>query len=158
MKTLLSGLLIAVFCYVLFVPLVNAEGTDTTKVIIHYTPQEGDTKDWSIWVWGDEAEGARFPFTSVDENGVKTAEIELPGKFAKVGFVVSTEDWIKDGGDQFIDIVNGVGEAHVTGGALDSAEGSGNAPMLWLIVGPLLVIIYITVMEQLRRRRYATTV
>lgn len=158
MKTLLSGLLIAVVCYVLFVPLVNAEGTDTTKVIIHYTPQEGDTKDWSIWVWGDEAEGARFPFTSVDENGVKIAEIELPGKFAKVGFVVSTEDWIKDGGDQFIDIVNGVGEAHVTGGALDSAEGSGNAPMLWLIVGPLLVIIYITVMEQLRRRRHATTV
>ncbi|MNP18598.1 hypothetical protein D3C76_1110880 [compost metagenome] len=88
---------------------------------------------------------------------MKTAEIELPGKFAKVGFIVSTEDWIKDGGDQFIDIVNGVGEAHVTGGALDNAEGGGNAPMLWLIVGPLLVIIYITVMEQLRRRRATAT-
>ncbi|MNI87052.1 hypothetical protein D3C73_1442080 [compost metagenome] len=93
----------------------------------------------------------------MDEHGVKTAEIELPGQFAKVGFIVSTEDWIKDGGDQFIDIVSGVGEAHVTGGALDNAEGSGNASMLWLIVGPLLVIIYITVMEQLRRRKLITT-
>ncbi|MNC58373.1 hypothetical protein D3C75_1080950 [compost metagenome] len=88
---------------------------------------------------------------------MKTAEIELPGKFAKVGFIVSTEDWIKDGGDQFIDIVNGVGEASLIGGALDNTEGSGNAPMLWLIVGPLLVIIYITVMEHLRRRRTAAT-
>ncbi|MOA52236.1 hypothetical protein D3C78_1754970 [compost metagenome] len=86
---------------------------------------------------------------------MKMAEIELQGQFDKVGFIVSTEDWIKDGGDQFIDIVNGVGEAHVMGGQFSGDEGSGNTPMLWLIVGLVLGIIFITIMEQIRRRRVA---
>lgn len=134
---------------------VHAEGTETTKVTIHYQPLEGDTKEWSLWVWGEGGEGARFPFTGVDENGAKVAEIELQGKYDKVGFIVSTEDWLKDGSDQFIEIVNGTGEAHVIGGGGKAAEGAGNIPMLWLIVGPVLAIIYFTVMEQLRRRRVA---
>lgn len=155
MRSWLIGALLVVMGLVLPVSYVQAEGKDTTKVVIHYEPLEGDTTDWSLWVWGEGDEGARYPFTSVDEKGMKTAEIELSGQYSKVGFLVSTEDWIKDGSDQFIDVVNGVAEAHVMGGGLDSAEGMGNGPMLWLIVGLLLAIIYITVMEQLRRRRVA---
>lgn len=153
MKIFLTGFMLTVICLVFPMTEVYAEGTGTTKVMIHYHPVEGDTTDWTIWIWGEGAEGARYPFTSVDENGVKMAEIELQGQFDKVGFVVSTEDWIKDGGDQFIDIVNGMGEAHVVGGQQSVDEGSGNTPMLWLIVGLVLGIIFITVMEQLRRRR-----
>ncbi|RUT40357.1 hypothetical protein EJP82_25060 [Paenibacillus anaericanus] len=156
MRSVLIGLVLTVICLILPMAEVHAEEAETTQVIIHYNPLEGDTTNWSLWVWGGDAEGARYPFTSVDENGVKTAEIKLLGQFSTVGFIVSTEDWVKDGGDQMINIVNGVGEVVVNGHGLDTAEGSGNAPKLWLIVGILLVIIYITVMEQLRRRRPVT--
>lgn len=155
MKKFLTGFMLTVICLVFPMGAAFGEGTDTTKVVVHYHPLEGDTTNWTLWVWGEGGEGARFPFTSVDENGVKIAEIELQGQFDKVGFIVSTEDWIKDGGDQFVDIVNGVGEAHIIGGQSSANEGSGNMPMLWLIVGVVLVVIFITIMEQLRRRRIA---
>ncbi|MNI22521.1 Pullulanase precursor [compost metagenome] len=156
MRAFCKACMLLVLCMAIPLSVVYAEGEETTRLTIRYEPVEGNTTNWSLWVWGDGDEGARFPFTSEGENGVKIAEIELPERYEKVGFIVSTEDWIKDGGDQYIDIVNGAGEAYVVGGTLDAAEGGGNMPKLWLIAGPVLVVLYITIMEQLRRRRPAT--
>lgn len=27
----------------------------TTEVIIHYKEQSGNTKDWNLWIWGENA-------------------------------------------------------------------------------------------------------
>ncbi|ETI67845.1 pullulanase, type I [Neobacillus vireti LMG 21834] len=74
----------------------------TTKVKIHYQPKAGDTKDWNLWVWGDGKEGKVYPFTGQDKFG-KVADVELDGDFNRVGFIVRTDAWEKDGGDRIID-------------------------------------------------------
>jgi type I pullulanase len=74
----------------------------TTKVKIHYQPKAGDTKNWNLWVWGDGNEGKVYPFTGEDKFG-KVADVELDGDFNKVGFIVRTDSWEKDGGDRTID-------------------------------------------------------
>lgn len=74
----------------------------TTKVKIHYQPKAGDSKDWNLWVWGDGKEGAVYPFTGEDQFG-KVADVEVDGDFNRVGFIVRTDSWEKDGGDRLID-------------------------------------------------------
>lgn len=74
----------------------------TTKVKIHYQPENGDTKDWNLWVWPEGMSGQVFEFTGEDAFG-KVAEIELDGDHDRVGFIVRTDSWEKDGGDRFID-------------------------------------------------------
>ncbi|MCQ6267621.1 type I pullulanase [Fictibacillus sp. WQ 8-8] len=95
-----------------------AEATSTggkTKVTIHYKPAEGNTKDWNLWVFPEGGEGKAYPFTGEDKFG-KVAEIELDGTYKKVGFIVRTDSWEKDGGDRFIDISAGEGEVWVKSG------------------------------------------
>ncbi|NPC93184.1 type I pullulanase [Bacillus sp. WMMC1349] len=92
-----------------------ASGLGATKVIIHYQPAVNDTKEWGLWVFPEGGEGKAYTFTDEDAFG-KVAEIELPGNYDKVGFIVRTESWEKDGGDRFIQIVNGEGEVWVKGG------------------------------------------
>ncbi|KSU84407.1 pullulanase [Fictibacillus enclensis] len=86
-----------------------------TKVTIHYKPSEGNTKDWNLWVFPEGGEGKAYPFTGEDKFG-KLAEIELDGTYKKVGFIVRTDSWEKDGGDRFIDIAGGEGEVWVKSG------------------------------------------
>lgn len=74
----------------------------TTKLKIHYQPKTGDSKDWNLWVWPDGMSGQEFNFTGEDEFG-KVAELELDGDHNRVGFIVRTDSWEKDGGDRFID-------------------------------------------------------
>ncbi|TYR81872.1 type I pullulanase [Priestia megaterium] len=94
-------------------PIASASGT--TKVTIHYQPSETNTKDWSLWVWPEGGEGKAFSFTGEDAFG-KVAEFELKGNHSRVGFIVRTESWEKDGGDRFIDIQNAEGEVWVKSG------------------------------------------
>lgn len=57
MRSWLIGALLVVMGLVLPVSYVQAEGKDTTKVVIHYEPLEGDTTEWSLWVWGKVMKG-----------------------------------------------------------------------------------------------------
>ncbi|WP_084374906.1 type I pullulanase [Neobacillus soli] len=88
----------------------------TTKVKIHYQPKTGDMKDWNLWVWGEGKEGKVYPFTGEDKFG-KVAEVELDGDFNRIGFIVRTDSWEKDGGDRLIDnIWNGTDEVWIKAG------------------------------------------
>jgi pullulanase len=131
---------------------VSAEEAETTKVTIHYKQKEGDTTNWSLWVWGKGGDGARFEFTDKDDFG-QVAEIVLPGQYSKVGVIVSTEDWRKDGGDRFIDISNGFGELFVTGDGNNAPSGGQNMTYLWAIIGLVTIPVLLHVFEYNRSKR-----
>jgi type I pullulanase len=76
----------------------------TTTVRIHYQQKAGDTKDWNLWVWGDGQNGKVYPFTGTDQFG-KYADVVVDGDYNKVGFIVRTDSWEKDGGDRLVDNV-----------------------------------------------------
>lgn len=83
----------------------SGEVVPKTKVIIHYQEAPGNTTDWSLWVWPFNEGGKRYTFSGSDAFG-KIAEIELDGDHDRVGFIVSTEDWQKDiGEDRYIELV-----------------------------------------------------
>ncbi|MFC5702233.1 pullulanase-associated domain-containing protein [Cohnella faecalis] len=148
------GVMLWVLCCFIGVLPVSAKTTETgtTKVTVHYKQKEGDPIDWSLWVWGDSENGVRLPFTGTDEFG-KVAEIELPGKFHKVGIIVSTDDWKKDGGDRFVEIVNGSGEISITGeGYIEDTSGR-DVPYLWLIVGVVVIPVLLHIFEYIRSRK-----
>ncbi|PEA25790.1 type I pullulanase [Bacillus cereus] len=74
----------------------------TTEVIIHYKEKSGNTKDWNLWVWGENANGKSYEFTGEDEFG-KYAKIKIDGDYNRVGFIVRTNEWEKDGGDHWVE-------------------------------------------------------
>ncbi|HHK5536839.1 TPA: type I pullulanase [Bacillus mobilis] len=74
----------------------------TTEVIIHYKEQSGNTKNWNLWTWGENANGKSYEFTGEDEFG-KYAKINLDGEYNRVGFIIRTNEWEKDGGDRWIE-------------------------------------------------------
>ncbi|KPU57374.1 type I pullulanase [Bacillus wiedmannii] len=88
----------------------------TTEVIIHYKEQSGNTKDWNLWLWGENANGKSYEFTGEDEFG-KYAKINLDGDYDRVGFIIRTNDWEKDGGDRWIEnIKDGRAEVWILSG------------------------------------------
>ncbi|PHC83975.1 type I pullulanase [Bacillus wiedmannii] len=88
----------------------------TTEVIIHYREQSGNTKDWNFWLWGENANGKSYEFTGEDEFG-KYAKINLDGDYDRVGFIIRTNDWEKDGGDRWIEnIKDGRAEVWILSG------------------------------------------
>ncbi len=96
------------FSYVLLILIVsfsifNYAYAEGTEVVIHYHREDGNYKPWSVWAWGDNAQGSTFEFTNEDEFGaiayinVKDAD--------KVGFLLKQDDWSKDyNEDRFIDL------------------------------------------------------
>ncbi|RAN78442.1 type I pullulanase [Bacillus sp. SRB_331] len=74
----------------------------TTEVIIHYKEKSGNTKDWNLWVWGENANGKSYEFTGEDEFG-KYAKIKIDGDYNRVGFIVRTNEWEKDGSDHWVE-------------------------------------------------------
>lgn len=74
----------------------------TTEIIIHYKEKLGNTKDWNLWLWGENANGTSYQFTGEDEFG-KYAKIKIDGDYNRVGFIVRTNEWEKDGGDRWIE-------------------------------------------------------
>lgn len=88
----------------------------TTEVIIHYKEQSGNTKDWNLWLWGENANGKSYEFTGEDEFG-KYAKINLDGDYDRVGFIIRTNEWEKDGGDRWIEnIKDGRAEVWILSG------------------------------------------
>lgn len=88
----------------------------TTEVIIHYKEQSGNTKDWNLWLWGENANGKSYEFTGEDEFG-KYAKINIDGDYDRVGFIVRTNEWEKDGGDRWIEnIKDGRAEVWILSG------------------------------------------
>ncbi|MEE6182290.1 type I pullulanase [Bacillus pretiosus] len=88
----------------------------TTEVIIHCKEQSGNTKDWNLWLWGENANGKSYEFTGEDEFG-KYAKINLDGDYDRVGFIIRTNDWEKDGGDRWIEnIKDGRAEVWILSG------------------------------------------
>lgn len=100
----------------LFSPaLVKTFAQGKTKLIVHYKEDANTDKKWNIWAFPDGGEGQAYPFTGEDEFG-RVAEIELSGDLKKIGFIVRTDDWDKDGEDRFVDVVDGKAEAWVVAG------------------------------------------
>lgn len=88
----------------------------TTEIIIHYKEKLGNTKDWNLWLWGENANGTSYEFTGEDEFG-KYAKIKIEGDYNRVGFIVRTNEWEKDGGDRWIEnIKDGRAEVWILSG------------------------------------------
>lgn len=88
----------------------------TTEVIIHYKEQSGNTKDWNLWIWGENANGKSYGFTGEDEFG-KYAKMNIDGDYNRVGFIIRTNEWEKDGGDRWIEnIKDGRAEVWILSG------------------------------------------
>lgn len=102
---------------------------ETTTVIIHYVEQEGNDKDWNLWIWPSGGEGSVYEFTQEDNFG-KVAMATFSGPLDEVGFIVRTDDWVKDTpSDRFINqFDNGVGEIWVVGGQEDFYYENPNGP------------------------------
>ncbi|PHF36223.1 type I pullulanase [Bacillus pseudomycoides] len=96
---------------------VQAESnTKTTEIIVHYKEKSGNTKDWSLWMWAENASGRSYEFTGEDEFG-KYAKVKIDGNYNRVGFIVRTNEWEKDGGDRWIEnIKDGRAEVWVLSG------------------------------------------
>ncbi|MBO1627459.1 type I pullulanase [Bacillus arachidis] len=96
---------------------VQAESNaKTTEIIIHYKEKAGNTKDWNLWMWTENASGRFYGFTGEDEFG-KYAKVKIDGDYNRVGFIVRTNDWEKDGGDRWIEnIKDGRAEVWVLSG------------------------------------------
>lgn len=87
----------------------------TSELIVHYQPKSGDTTAREVYVWTDTVAGAFYQFTSSDQFG-QVAQIPVAGDPDKINFIISTEDWNKDGGDRSVATTGGLGEAWVVGG------------------------------------------
>ncbi|MGH1283910.1 type I pullulanase [Bacillus toyonensis] len=88
----------------------------TTEIIVHYKEQSGNTKDWNLWMWGENANGKSYEFTGEDEFG-KYAKINIDGDYNRIGFIIRTNEWEKDGGDRWIEnIKDGRAEVWILSG------------------------------------------
>ena len=86
-----------------------------TRLVVHYKPAS-DSDNRGVYVWGTDAGGSSLsavnhPFTGADCWG-KVATLTFGGKFDKFGFIVTTADWNKYGGDRSA-TVNADGTAEV---------------------------------------------
>ncbi len=116
-KTVLLLTLIVMLSSVFSFQSVKAvSNSKTTEVIIHYKEQSGNTKDWNLWIWGENANGKSYEFTGEDEFG-KYAKINIDGDYNRLGFIIRTNEWEKDGGDRWIEnIKDGRAEVWVLSG------------------------------------------
>ncbi|MGG3524132.1 type I pullulanase [Bacillus pseudomycoides] len=96
---------------------VQAESnTKTTEIIVHYKGKSGNIKDWNLWMWAENTNGQSYEFTGEDEFG-KYAKVKIDGDYNRVGFIVRTKEWEKDGGDRWIEnIKDGRAEVWVLSG------------------------------------------
>ncbi|EJR22491.1 type I pullulanase [Bacillus cereus] len=116
-KTVLLLTLIVMLSSVFSFQSVKAiSNSKTTEIIIHYKEKLGNTKEWNLWLWGENANGTSYEFTGEDEFG-KYAKIKIEGDYNRVGFIVRTNEWEKDGGDRWIEnIKDGRAEVWILSG------------------------------------------
>ncbi|RYQ04475.1 Amylopullulanase [Bifidobacterium pseudolongum subsp. globosum] len=99
-----------------------------TRLVVHYKPATDEaTANRGVYVWGKDTAGAdmtavNHPFTGEDCYG-KVADLTFDGKFEDLGFIITTEDWNKFGGDRNVTVsktgtvevwVDGTGDASET--------------------------------------------
>ncbi|MFD2673100.1 pullulanase-associated domain-containing protein [Marinicrinis sediminis] len=144
-------LMVVVCCFALFSSAAYAE--EKTEVIVHYKPHPENTIEWTVWAWGENDEGARFSFTGEDEFG-KVAVIELPGKHEQIGYLISTEEWVKDGEDQFISLTDNKAEIFIEGTLVsgDSGAPTSVSHYSWMIVIATLAIVILIAAEYTRNK------
>ena len=84
--------------------VVTVHAAEGITIKLHYHRGDDVYDGWDVWFWeegGGAGEG--IPFQEEDGDMVATKEV-TPG-ITSVGFIVRTQDWLKDfDGDQFIDI------------------------------------------------------
>lgn len=116
-KSVLLLTIIVMLSSVFSFQIVKAvSNSKTTEVIIHYKGQSGNTKDWNLWLWGENANGKSYEFTGEDEFG-KYTKINIDGDYNRVGFIIRTNEWEKDGGDRWIEnIKDGRAEVWILSG------------------------------------------
>ena len=110
--------LLAVICliFAVFPQMSMKADTNKTEVTIHYQEAAGTEKNWNLWVWADGLDGHVQPFTGEDEFG-KVARFSLDGVHERIGFIIRTDAWEKDGGDRWIEqIEDGKAEVWVMSG------------------------------------------
>lgn len=86
-----------------------------TRLVVHYKPAKADDQR-GVYVWGTSTDGTditatNHPFTGTDCWG-KVATLDFDGEFTDFGFIITTEDWNKYGGDRKV-TVNKTGTAEV---------------------------------------------
>lgn len=85
------------------------------RLVVHYKPAKADDQR-GVYVWGTSTDGTditatNHPFTGTDCWG-KVATLDFDGEFTDFGFIITTEDWNKYGGDRKA-TVNKTGTAEV---------------------------------------------
>lgn len=94
--------------------VITVHAAEGVTIKLHYHRGDDQYDGWDVWFWEEGgAGGDGFPFAQEDGEMVSTKEV-TPG-VTSVGFIVRTEDWLKDfDGDQFIDISEVVsGTVHI---------------------------------------------
>ncbi len=99
-----------------FTPLAAAmpvQAAEDLVLKLHYNRPDGAYDGWDVWLWEEGREGAGYAFA--EENGEMVATKVLTPGTSSVGFIVRTQEWAKDiGEDQFIDIAEMVsGTVHI---------------------------------------------
>ncbi len=71
-------------------------------IVVEYYRPEQDYADWNLWVWNTGVMDGEINFTE-DLDGMKIAYIEIGPTAESVGFIVRTQDWVKDiDADRFV--------------------------------------------------------
>ena len=71
------------------------------SIIIHYFRDDGDYKNWSLWLWAKNKDGDQYKFKYGDDYGGVAVEdistfFESTEKGAELGFIVRDGSWNKD--------------------------------------------------------------
>ncbi|AJD92663.1 pullulanase [Jeotgalibacillus malaysiensis] len=93
----------------------QAESNTYSTLIVHYEEAPESTQDWNLWVWPEGGEGQVHEFTGEDEFG-KIATVDLEGSHNRIGFIVRTDAWEKDGDDRWAETEAGVAEVWIKSG------------------------------------------
>lgn len=93
--------------------LTIADAAEDLIMKLHYHRPDNSYDGWTVWTWAAGMDGADYAFAEEDGEMVTTLTI-APG-VTSVGFIVRTQDWVKDvDADQFIDIAEMVsGTVHI---------------------------------------------
>ncbi len=82
---------------------ITVKAAEDLVLKLHYHRPDESYDGWDVWLWEEGSDGAGYAFVEEDGEMVATKVI-TPGT-TSVGFIVRTQDWTKDvGEDQFIDL------------------------------------------------------
>ena len=93
--------------------LTIADAAEDLIMKLHYHRPDNSYDGWTVWTWAAGMDGADYVFA--EEDGEMVATLTIAPGVTSVGFIVRTQDWVKDvDADQFIDIAEMVsGTVHI---------------------------------------------